>query len=76
LVIDGHTLLQSQAIMEYLDEVYPEPPILPKNDPFKRAEVRRICNVITSDIQPVQVYINLQKLLGESIILSLFLFMM
>ena len=42
--------------MEYLDEVYPQVSLLPKGDPIKRAEVRRLCNVVVSDIQPVQVY--------------------
>ena len=55
LVIDGVALSQSLAIMEYLDEAYPEPPLLPKGDAAKRATVRKLCNVIACDIQPVQV---------------------
>ena len=38
---NGEVLLQSLAIMEYLDEVYPDPPLLPK-DPIERARVRAV----------------------------------
>src|SRR5258706_51906 len=31
LVVDGHAIGQSLAIIEYLDEVWPEPPLLPKD---------------------------------------------
>lgn len=51
LVDKGHTLTQSLAIMEYLDEAYPAPPILP-NDPFARAYVRELAQVIACDISP------------------------
>lgn len=40
--IDGHTLTESQPICEYLDEVIPEQPLLPR-DTLARYEVRRIC---------------------------------
>ena len=54
LVIDGHTFGQSVAIIEYLDEKYPNPPLLPRDDPIKRADVRRLALMIAADIQPVQ----------------------
>ena len=38
---DGQTLIQSLAIIEYLDETHPEPPLLPK-DPAGRARVRAL----------------------------------
>ncbi|HEX2590843.1 MAG TPA: glutathione S-transferase N-terminal domain-containing protein, partial [Rhizomicrobium sp.] len=38
LIHDGHTIAQSLAIIEYLDEVQPDPPLLPK-PPFARARV-------------------------------------
>ena len=41
LVEDGHAIGQSLAIIEYLDEVYPEPPLLPK-DALGRARVRQL----------------------------------
>ena len=48
---------QSISILEYLDEVYPDCPLLPKDCPLKRADVRRLSLLIAADIQPVQVYI-------------------
>ena len=38
---DGEILLQSLAIIEYLDEVHPDPPLLPK-DALQRAKVRAV----------------------------------
>ena len=48
---------QSISILEYLDEVYPHCPLLPKDCPLKRADVRRLSLLIAADIQPIQVYI-------------------
>src|SRR5260370_39824727 len=48
----GDVLLQSLAIMEYLDEVYPDPPLLPK-DPIERAHVRAVAQLIACDIHPL-----------------------
>lgn len=53
LQIDGHVLIESLAIMQYLEETRPEPSLMPK-DFFKRAQVRAICDVIVSGIQPLQ----------------------
>ncbi|MET3663627.1 maleylacetoacetate isomerase [Caulobacter sp. 1776] len=53
LEIDGAVLTQSLAICEYLDERYPEPPLLPA-DPLGRAKVRALAQVIACDIHPVQ----------------------
>lgn len=63
LVIDGHVLNQSVAILEYLEETRPDPPLLPR-DPFQRANARKIVNIITADIQPIQNLRVLQKV-GE-----------
>jgi maleylacetoacetate isomerase len=49
---DGHTIAQSLAIIEYLDEVHPEPPLLPKS-PLARARVRQIAYAIACDIHPI-----------------------
>jgi maleylacetoacetate isomerase len=53
LLMDGdHSIAQSMAIIEYLDETHPAPPLLPK-DAYLRAHVRAIANVIACDIHPV-----------------------
>jgi maleylacetoacetate isomerase len=48
----GDTLLQSLAIIEYLDETHPEPPLLPKA-PLARAKVRALSELIACDIHPL-----------------------
>jgi maleylacetoacetate isomerase len=54
LVLDsGEVLTQSVAIMEYLEETYPEPPLLPK-DPVGRARVRALSLIAAADIHPIQ----------------------
>ncbi len=51
--IDGRIFGESLAILEWLEEEYPEKPLLPKN-PLDRLRVRQICQLIVSGIQPVQ----------------------
>jgi len=51
---DGPILFQSVAIMEYLDETHPNPPILPK-DPRGRARVRALAAIVASDSHPLMV---------------------
>lgn len=53
LTIDGETFVESMAILELLEELYPEPPLLPK-DPRDRAHVRAICEIVNAGIQPLQ----------------------
>jgi maleylpyruvate isomerase len=48
----GEVLIQSLAIIEYLDEVHPKPPLLPR-DPIERAKVRAFAQVIACDIHPL-----------------------
>ena len=48
----GNVLIQSLAIIEYLDETHPEPPFLPK-DPIARAKVRGLAELIACDIHPL-----------------------
>ena len=50
---DGAALTQSLAIIEWLDETHPNPPLLPK-DPLRRARVRAFALAIACDIHPVQ----------------------
>jgi maleylpyruvate isomerase len=49
----GTILTQSLAIIEWLDEIHPEPPLLPK-DPLRRARVRAFAQVLACDTHPVQ----------------------
>jgi maleylpyruvate isomerase len=49
----GATLTQSLAIIEWLDETHPEPPLLPGN-PLQRAKIRAFAQVIACDTHPVQ----------------------
>ena len=49
---DGDLLIQSLAIIEYLEETHPQPPLLPA-DPAARAHVRAIAQVIACDIHPL-----------------------
>ena len=54
LVLDsGEVLTQSVAILEYLEETHPEPPILP-TDAVGRARVRALALIATADIHPIQ----------------------
>ena len=46
-------LTQSLAIIEWLDETHPAPPLLPK-DPLRRAKVRAFALVVACDTHPVQ----------------------
>jgi maleylacetoacetate isomerase len=48
----GENLIQSLAIIEYLDETHPNPPLLPK-DPLARAKVRALAELIACDIHPL-----------------------
>lgn len=50
---DGHVLTQSLAIIEWLDETYPQPRLLPE-DRLARARVRAFAQSIACDIHPVQ----------------------
>jgi maleylpyruvate isomerase len=49
----GAILTQSLAIIEWLDETHPEPPLLPK-DPLRRAKVRAFAMALACDTHPVQ----------------------
>ena len=48
----GLTLIQSLAIIEYLDETYPEPPLLPR-PAGDRARVRGLAGIVACDIHPI-----------------------
>jgi maleylpyruvate isomerase len=50
---DDAVITQSLAIIEWLDETHPAPPLLPK-DPLRRALVRAFAQVLACDTHPVQ----------------------
>jgi maleylacetoacetate isomerase len=52
LVDNGEPLTQSLAILEYLDEVHPDPPLLP-SDPRGRARVRSLARLFAADHHPL-----------------------
>jgi maleylpyruvate isomerase len=65
LVLDsGDTLIQSPAIIEYLEEVYPTPALLP-SDPVARAKIRAFAAIIGCDIHPLNNLAPLQYLKRE-----------
>jgi maleylpyruvate isomerase len=61
---DGFTLAQSLAIIEYLDEKFPDPPLLP-DDLRLKAICREIAYTIACDIHPVGNLRVLEKLTGD-----------
>ena len=61
---DGQVLTQSIAIIEYLEEVYPDPPLLPAV-PEARARVRAFCQLIACDVHPLNNLRVLTYLKGE-----------
>ncbi|MGQ0619188.1 MAG: maleylacetoacetate isomerase [Panacagrimonas sp.] len=65
----GDYLAQSMAIMEYLDEQHPEPPLLPRSGAADRARVRQICLAIACDIHPLN-NLRVLKYLKDPLALS------
>lgn len=61
---DDKLLTQSLAIIEYLDELYPNPPLFPQ-DPFDKALVRSLALTICCDIHPLNNLRVLQQLKKE-----------
>lgn len=49
----GEVLTQSLAIVEYLEETHPQPPLLPR-DPVERARVRSLALILAADVHPIQ----------------------
>jgi maleylacetoacetate isomerase len=63
LEVDGRVLTQSLAILEWLEETYPEPALLPK-DAFERASVRAMAAIVACDIHPLN-NMRIQKALSD-----------
>jgi maleylacetoacetate isomerase len=62
---EGFSVTQSLAILEYLDEIHPAPPLLPAI-PAARARVRSLAQLIACDIHPLNNLRVLKYLKGES----------
>ena len=62
---DGQVLTQSLAIIEYLDERYPHPPLLPAG-PADRALVRSMALIIACEVHPIQ-NLRVMKYLQEAL---------
>lgn len=65
---EGEVLAQSLAIIEYIDELYPAPPLLPRGA-VARAQVRAMALGIACDIHPLgnrRVLVYLREMLGQS----------
>lgn len=64
----GHLLTQSLAILEYLEETHPAPPLLPAH-PLERARVRSLAMLVACEIHPVnnlRVLQHLKRGLGQT----------
>ncbi len=64
LEIDGHRIGQSMAMIDYLDETRPEPPLLPR-DAYLRACVRDFKDQIVADIHPLNNTSTLARLRSQ-----------
>ncbi|XP_032515370.2 probable maleylacetoacetate isomerase 1 [Danaus plexippus] len=53
LVMNGETIVESMAIIQYMEEIKPEASLVPTT-PILRARMREICETIVSGIQPLQ----------------------
>ncbi len=64
-VADGRVIAQSAAILEYLEEAYSNPALLPA-DPVGRAEVRAFAQSITADLHPLNNH-RVRRYLGSQL---------
>jgi maleylacetoacetate isomerase len=63
LVLGGEAFIESVAIIELLEELHPDPPLLPSSrDPVGRARVRALVEIVNAGTQPLQNLSVLQKL--------------
>jgi maleylpyruvate isomerase len=59
-----HRIAQSIAILEFLEEAHPEPPLLPR-DRYLRARARQLSEIVNSSIQPLHNLMVLRKVTEE-----------
>jgi len=74
LIDGGRPFIQSLAILEYLEETHPEPPLLPR-EPADRAFVRALAQIVSADIHPlnnlrVLKYLRNELALDEAAVLA------
>jgi maleylpyruvate isomerase len=60
----SHFLQQSVAILEFLEERWPSPPLLPEKDLYARARARALAELVNSGIQPLQNLTTTRKVLA------------
>jgi maleylacetoacetate isomerase len=65
LVVEGVPYFESVAIVELLEDLYPEPALFPK-DPFARCRVRSLVEIVNAGIQPLQNLNVTQRLPGDT----------
>jgi maleylacetoacetate isomerase len=63
-VAPGRFLAESVAILEWLEETHPEPRLYPL-DPWARARVRQVCELVNAGIQPLQNLVVLDKVSAD-----------
>jgi maleylacetoacetate isomerase len=69
VLVDGDVkVVQSSAILEYLEEIRPEPPLLP-GDPAGRARVRSIAQHVACEVQPLN-NLRVERYLAERLLLE------
>jgi maleylpyruvate isomerase len=64
-VAPGRVLSESVAIVEWLEQTRPEPALYP-SDPWARARVRQVCELINAGIQPLQNLVVLEKVSSDA----------
>lgn len=65
---DGTVLTQSMAILDYLDHMQPDPPLLPPKNPLLRARVLAAAMVFATDVHPannLKIVTRIKELAGE-----------
>jgi maleylacetoacetate isomerase len=64
LEVDGRIIAQSGAILDYLEETHPDPPLLP-SDPVTRAQARAFCQHIAAEMHAITV-VRVRRYLAET----------
>lgn len=65
LMVDGRAMAQATAILEYLEETHPDPPLLPE-DPIRRGQARAFGQHVTSEMHAIDV-IRVRRFLHQEL---------